>query len=222
MGLAVSLTRPHPPPVPELISCCKLTLFRFSGEKSLIEIYISVSGAASALRGLGRRRTLKISHFQLSNVGKHLSEIFITSCQGLQRQRMWWWQGYCEVALQWVRKSPARAVITARGRGAVMCEWTSPFINQCLCSGAAVTVLWLLPWHCWWAVLSLRSQEQKWDLNPRQDKLFKLGDLGHLTLLLCRLFPLEDMASYPKALQRAFCSDSQCLVLKYWVWNMEY
>lgn len=61
-------------------------------------------------------------------------------------------------------------------------------------------------------------------LNSSQNKGFKLGrqtgqgsgDLGHLALLLSGLLiPLEDMASYPKALQRIYSSDSQCLVLKY-------
>lgn len=105
-------------------------------------------------------------------------------------------------------------------------------LNECLCSGVLVTVFLAaavaVMVGC--AVCSeIRSQlctrvMRNRVLNSSQNKVFELGcqigqgsgDLGHLILLLSGLlFPLEDMASYPKALQRTFCSDSQCLILKY-------
>lgn len=112
-------------------------------------------------------------------------------------------------------------------------------LNECLCSGVLFTVFLLAavtvlvgcalsevpgagePEIC--SQLSAPVLDNRL-LNSSQNKGFKLGcqtgqgsdDLGHLALLLSGLLlPLEDMASYPKTLQRTFSSDSQCLVLKY-------
>lgn len=134
MGVAVSLEQASSSSVPELISCCKLIFFRFGGKRSLIEIHISVLGAALGLRGLSRRWTLKISHFQLSNVGKHLWNLYnflsrsaATGCDGKVTVKL--------LCTKWGRASPAQAVITAREKEPVMCEWPSPFIKR-------VSLLW--------------------------------------------------------------------------------
>lgn len=81
---------------------------------------------------------------------------------------------------------------------------------------------WLLMGGC--ALSSQISQLSIQPLNSSHNKVLKLvcqlgqgsGGVGHFALLLSGLlFPLEDMASYPRALQRTFCRDSHCLVLKY-------